>query len=228
MWRAIALVALGAALATGAFLLIDPGGDDKAAPEVVTVRAEPPKLQRVSSAVSTTQGIGEQDQAFVREVTIEGSTLQWNGEVRNYEPTESFRRPAVVVVDPDGEFGIFAGGIADASAGRLWFATNSYVYRHVPAVGIQVWASRIPAAAVSRLNGGTTLLAVVGPGAHSVQLNSFQLSSQLSSPRQILEGRVELNFSQTGISGAVELYGGGYIEPGNSFPVDLYRATFAG
>ena len=29
-------------------------------------------------------------------------------------------------------------------------------------------------------------------------------------------------------SGEVELYDGGYIEPGNNFPVDLYKATISG
>jgi hypothetical protein len=92
-----------------------------------------------------------------------------------------------------------------------------------------VWNARVPAASVSASSDGQQLEATVGSGARAVQLNSFQVTSaSLSSPKQILAGKVSVNLAGGSPSGEVELYGGGYIEPGNNFPVDLIKATISG
>jgi hypothetical protein len=196
-------------------------------PQVVTVQKSTPTPRRTGGQVKSfsAASVDEADQSFYVEGTMEGSTLEWNGQAGNYIPTESFSRPATLVVDSDSNFGIFSGTIVDETAGRLWFATNSYVFRHQRAAAAHAYLSRIQVAEVT--SKGDTLETVVGPNARTVQLNTFQVRSGLSSPKQILDGRVEIRASGQKVTGEVELYGGGFIEPGNSFPVDLIRATFS-
>jgi hypothetical protein len=212
-------------------LLLDDNGDNPApqrAPATQTVRKRPPTPIRTGGERkdATHMAVASSEGSFYVEGAMEGSTLQWNGQAGNYLPTEGFKRPTTLVIDPDNNFGLFSGSIVDDSAGRLWFATNSYVFRHMNSVGPQFYLSRLQVAEVTATE--NTLEAVVGPGARTVQLNSFQVKSGLSSPKQITEGRVEMTASEQGVRGEIELYGGGYIEPGNSFPVDLIRATFSG
>jgi hypothetical protein len=162
-------------------------------------------------------------------VNLSGTTYQWNGQTGQYEPSENFNRAGVLIVDSDNEFGVLSGSIAETTAGRLWFVTNSYVYRNVSSVASYVWNARVPAASVSASSDGQQLEATVGSGARAVQLNSFQVTSRsLSSPKQITAGKVSVDLSGGSPSGEVELYGGGYIEPGNNFPVDLIKATISG
>ena len=161
-------------------------------------------------------------------ITLSGTTYQWNGQTGQYEPSENFNRAGVLIVDEGNDFGVLSGSIAETTAGRLWFVTNSYVYRNVSSVASFVWNARVPAAGVSAGSGGQDLEATVTSGARAVQLNSFQVTSRtLSSPKQITAGKVTLHLNGGSPSGEVELYGGGYIEPGDNFPVDLIKATIS-
>ncbi|MEA2367892.1 MAG: hypothetical protein QOH38_610, partial [Thermoleophilaceae bacterium] len=58
-------------------------------------------------------------------VNLSGTTYQWNGQTGQYEPSENFNRAGVLIVDSDNEFGVLSGSIAETTAGRLWFVTNS-------------------------------------------------------------------------------------------------------
>jgi hypothetical protein len=223
------LLALGAGIAFGALVLGDDGSDAADTPSTTVVDAPPPKLtvaaeKRIASNAS--RGFSS-SQPISRQVTIVGTSYAWNGSTRLYEPTGSFQRSALLVIDTDGNFGIFAGSIGDASPGQLWFATNSYVYRLIEGPAASVYQAQIPVANVTEANGGQTLEATVNINAPTVQINSFAVVGQFS-PKQVLSGSMQVNLSSTGASGTIDLYGGGYIEPGNSFPVDLYRATFSG
>lgn len=226
------LLALGAGVAFGALVLGDDESDSNGgtSASTTTVGAAPPKLK--ASAKSKVQtdlaahGFAA-SQPFTRQVTVQGATYAWNGAAGNYQPTGSFSRQALLAVDTDGNFGIFAGRAGDASAGQIWFATNSYVFRLIQGPAASVYNSRTPVAQIAEGNGGSTLQAVVTTNARAVQLNEFSVVGQIA-PKQILSGTMQLNLSQSGASGTIDLYGGGYIEPGNSFPVDLYRATFSG
>lgn len=162
-------------------------------------------------------------------ITLTGTTYQWNGQTGQYEPSENFNRAGVLIVDEGNDFGVLSGSIAETTAGRLWFVTNSYVYRNVSSVASYVWNARVPAAGVTASSDGQRLEAEVSSSARAVQLNSFQVTSRtLSSPKQITAGKVSVDLSGGSPSGEVELYGGGYIEPGNNFPVDLIKATISG
>lgn len=222
------LLALGVGFALGAVVV---GGEESSgeAESTAVVDAPPPKLKagaarRVETAAS--HGFSSA-QPIAREVQITGSTYAWNGQSGLYEPTGSFQRNALLVVDTDGNFGILAGSVADGSTGQIWFATNSYVYRLVEGVAPSASLSQIQVANIAEANGGETLQATVNTNARAVQVNSFQVVGQIA-PKQILSGTMQVNLSSSGASGTIDLYGGGYIEPGNSFPVDLYHATFSG
>ena len=222
------LVALGIGVALGA-LVFDKDDSSGDAASTTVVNAPPPELKSDSSErtqSNVSHGFSSA-QPVSRQVTLSGSTYAWNGQSGAYEPTGTFQRPALLVIDTDGNFGIFAGSVADGSLGQLWFATNSYVYRLIQGPAASVYQAQIPVANVSEGNGGQTLQATVNTNARTVQLNSFQVVGQVS-PKQILSGTMQVNLSSTGASGTIDLYGGGYLEPGNSFPVDLYRATFSG
>jgi hypothetical protein len=224
------LLALGFGIALGALVISD--DDDPAevaAPSTTVVDAPPPELKPgAAERVATNASHGfSSAQPITREVTVSGSTYAWNGGTGLYEPTGSFQRQALLVIDTDGNFGIFAGSIGDASPGQIWFATNSSVYRLIQGPAASVYLSQIPVANVAESNGGQTLQATVNTNARTVQVNSFAVAGQFE-PKQILSGTMQVNLSSTGASGTIDLYGGGYIEPGNSFPVDLYRATFSG
>jgi hypothetical protein len=223
------LLALGVGIAFGALVLDDDDSPGDDAPSTTVLDTPAPALkaaaaERVESDAS--HGFSAA-QPIVRQVTIAGSTYAWNGQTGLYEATGSFQRPALLVIDTDGNFGIFTGSVGDGSAGQLWFATNSYVYRLIQGPAASVYLSQISAANVAESNGGQTLQATVNTNARTVQVNSFAVVGQIA-PKQILSGTMQVNLSSTGASGTVDLYGGGYIEPGNSFPVDLYRATFSG
>jgi hypothetical protein len=226
----LGLIAAGLLGLVIALLIQDDNGSSNSQqkPSVVTVNQPPPKPRKTGGELKTSFAAETADtsnDSFYVEGTMEGSTLEWNGQAGNYIPTESFRRPAVLIVDPDSNFGVFSGSVAEETAGTLWFVTNSYVLRHMRGVAAFAYFARLPAASVTARS--NSLEAVVGPGARAVQLNSFQVKTGLSSPKQIVEGRVEITASGQSVRGEIELYGGGYIEPGNSFPVDLIRATFS-
>lgn len=192
-----------------------------------TLRSSGSGTSAGSSSDTPAQGAGGGPGTY--NINLSGTTYQWNGQTGQYEPSENFNRAGVLIVDEGNDFGILSGSIAETTAGRLWFVTNSYVYRNVSSVASYVWNARVPAASVSASSDGQQLEAAVETGARAVQLNSFQVTSRtLSSPKQITAGKVSVDLSGGSPSGSVELYGGGYIEPGNNFPVDLIKATISG
>jgi hypothetical protein len=204
-----------------------------------TLRSSAPKEGSGSGSGSGAQGAGGSSAGSSQggggggpgtyNINLSGTTYQWNGQTGQYEPSENFNRAGVLIVDEGNDFGVLSGSIAETTAGRLWFVTNSYVYRNVSSVASYVWNARVPAASVSASADGRQLEATVGTGARAVQLNSFQVTSRtLSSPKQITAGKVSVDLSGGSPSGSVELYGGGYVEPGNNFPVDLIKATISG
>ncbi len=220
------IVALGAGVAFGALVLGDDDSEAKGG-SVRTVHHPPPKLKHPSK-IESGKVLGFQlSQPLTRQVTIQGGSYVWNGSTGRYEPSGGFNRTGLLVIDTNGDFGIFAGADGDASAGQIWFATNSYVYRLIQGPAASVWLSKISAANVSESNGGQALAATVNTNARTVQLNEFAVVGQFE-PKQILSGTMQVNLSKTGASGTIDLYGGGYIEPGNGFPVNLYHATFSG
>jgi hypothetical protein len=190
---------------------------DKPVPSPKRTSGKRPPFAKLSAHLN------KQESFFVK-LTMEGTTLQWDGRTNNYEPTVNFQREAVLIVDPDGNFGIVNGTQDDFSAGRMWFVTNSYVLRHIPDVATFAWGSQIPAATLKAQ--GDTIEAVVGELSRTVQLNNFVVSNAPPA-EQILSGRAAVHFSKSAITGELDLYGGGYIEPGNNFPVDEIRARFS-
>jgi hypothetical protein len=189
-----------------------------------SVAGRPAALSRESSGLAP-QTAGAPGQPNYYNVTVEGQLAQWNGQARAYLATASFKRAALLVVQPNANFGIFAGGLVENSVGRIAFVTNSEVFQWIRGPAASVWLARLPAASVTVDGPRGVIQAVVGASARAVVLNNFSLGA---SPRTIIAGRVELQFSGGHIQGTIDLYGGPFIEPGNNFPVDLYHATLSG
>lgn len=166
-------------------------------------------------------------------VTIAGQTGQWNGTTGSYNVRESFRRSGYIYLEknPVGSgtaVAIFSGSVVDFSAGALHFVTNSYLLRHDTAIAAFNSQAMLPVATVNESS--SELVATIDPAAaRTVQMNNFVVdSSAFATPKPILQGTVHVTVSGSSISGNIELYGGGYIEPGNAaLPVNIYKATFS-
>ncbi|MDX6698519.1 MAG: hypothetical protein QOE65_1916 [Solirubrobacteraceae bacterium] len=246
----LALLSLGLAVALAVVLL---GDDDEGegagaarAPATRTVAGPPPALRggqalrrravlplalrrrgvtRRRAAVAVAGKADAPGEPLFIAVTVEGQTGEWNGQSRAYLASSSFKRSGVLIVQPDGNFGLLAGGLAETTAGRIAFVTNSSVFRWVRGISPVVWQAAVPVATVTVDPAQATLQAVLGPRASTVVNNNFNVRPGLVSPRTITQGRAQLRFTDGHVDGQFELYGGGFIEPGNSFPVDVYRAT---
>ena len=166
-------------------------------------------------------------------ITIVGQTGQWNGMTRSYNLTANFRRSGNLYLEknPLGSgtaIAVFSGSFADFDAGALHFVSNSYLLRHDTAVASFNSEARLPVATVQQRS--SALVATIDPAAaRTVQLNNFVVGgSALATAKQILQGTVRVTGSGSSMRGEIELYGGGYIEPGNAaFPVDVYKASFS-
>jgi hypothetical protein len=168
------------------------------------------------------------------DVELSGQTEAWNGQSQSYETAQEFDRNGTLIVEPhpsgDGyAVGVLSGSFSEFGAGTLHFVSNSYVLRHVDSVADFNWKAQLDVARVTAdEQGGSLSVEVSGDAARTEQLNNFALGTE-ASPKQILEGKLNLDFADDGtVSGKLDLYGGGYIEPGNSFPVDRIEASVSG
>jgi hypothetical protein len=179
-------------------------------------------------------------------LTVSGTTYAGNTAFpspnTSYNPIENFRLGGTLVVEPTirqvqnsgrngvnvRDIGFFVGTANDYAtnrAGSLRYGTHTYMHRY--------WGGRTlgrPAldTAYVNVNGNQNLRASVDSAwARNDTTNTFAWrTSLLSAPKQILQGHIQVRFTNGGrnVVGQAVFVGGGIVEPGTY----AYAAQFSG
>lgn len=185
---------------------------------------------------------------FFYNISTVGTTFSGNTSFpspnTSYRPQETFRLPGRLVIEPtifaqnagrngtnSREVGLLIGGDRTLSqAGTLLYGTHTYVHRH--------WGGRTlgrPAVdtAFVGVNSATGNVAVtVDPQwSRNDTTNLFAWrTSLLSAPKQILQGQIQLRFTNGGrtVAGQARFFGNGFIEPGAYAYTVRFTGSLAG